>query len=93
METRGRNELEQMLWHSDTAQKASETPRLQNMLVNSKIQILEERNKSLKRELERSQTLEEAAREKLADALGQPTQPYPYHGAIQTSSKKQQGET
>jgi len=85
-----RNELEQILWHSDTAEKAGETPRLHSVLVNSKVQILEERNRTLKHELERTQMLEEAARRKLSDALGQAQpQSYSYHGLGQRPSKKE----
>jgi len=90
----GRHELEQVLWHSDTAEKAGETPRLHSVLVNSKVQILEDRNRSLKHELERTQMLEEAARRKLAEAIGQsqPT-PYSYHGLGARGSKKAADET
>jgi len=85
-----RSELEQILWHSDTAEKAGETPRLHNVLVNSKVQILEERNRTLKHELERTQMLEEAARRKLNDAMGQAqSQSRSYLGLGQRSSKNQ----
>lgn len=87
-----RNELEQILWHCDTAEKAGETPRLHSVLVDGKVQILEGRNKTLKHELERTQMLEEAARRKLDDALGQ-SQPYSYHGLGQRSSRKEQSDT
>ena len=87
-----RNELEQILWHCDTAEKAGETPRLHSVLVDSKVQILEGRNKTLKHELERTQMLEEAARRKLDDVLGQ-SQPYSYHGLGQRSSRKEQSDT
>ena len=81
-----RNEVEQVLWHSDTAEKAGGTPRLHNVLVNNKVQILEERSKTLKHDLERSQMLEEASRQKLAEVLGQASQPYSYHGMVERGS-------
>ena len=84
-----RSELEQILWHCDTAEKAGETPRLHSVLVDGKVQLLESRNKTLKHDLERTKMLEEAARRKLEDALGQ-SQPYSYHGLGQRSSRKEQ---
>ena len=89
-----RHELEQILWHCDTADKASETPRMHNVLVNSKVQILEDRNRSLKHELERTQMLEEAARRKLAEGMGQNmTAPFSYHGLVAGSSKRAEADT
>jgi len=80
-----RNELEQILWHCDTGAKAGETPKLHSVLVDSKVKILEERNKTLKHELERTQILEQKARQKLAEALGTP---YSVSGVFKRSSKK-----
>lgn len=88
----GRHELEQVLWHSDTAEKAGDTPRLHNVLVNSKVQILEDRNRTLKHELERTQMLEEAARRKLAEAMGQhASSPYSFHG-VSSGSKRAEAD-